>query len=117
MSKKDLIEDNMGFPDEAPVQMMVAVPQQQVIRPAFSVQKLEGTFTSYVHAFDKENNKIVRKAVEKPAGYLVRFARGHSIRCLDEAHLRDIGAHLRMIPMVNTETGDVSGYVPNTVAA
>ena len=92
-----------------------AIPETPNIRPAFTVRKLEGTFPYTIHMFDKENNRILGKVENKPAGYLVTFARGHSIRALNEDHLRAIGVGTRMVPLVDTETGDVKGSVPNSV--
>ena len=93
-------------------QIYAAIPQQQQIRPAFTVEKLNGTVPHRVHIFDKEANKIKSKVIQEPAGYLVKFYKGHSIRCRDEAHLRQIGADLQLIPMIDDE-GDVKAVMPN----
>lgn len=97
-------------------QTMVAMPQQANIRPAFTVEKLEGTVSHTKHIFDKKDNKIKSKVVDEPAGFLVTFAKGHSIRCKDKAHLEKIGAGLTMIPLVDTQSGDVKGAIPNAAA-
>ena len=65
-----------------------------------------------IHMFDKETNRIKSKVIQEPAGYMVRFYKGHSIRCRDEAHLRLIGADLQLIPLVDDE-GEVKGVMPN----
>ena len=106
----------MAKADRAEVldRQFIAVQQQNRIKPAFTVKKLHGTVDHKIHAFDKENNKIVEKVVQEDAGYLVKFARGHSIRCRDEAHLKRIGAGLRMVPLVDTETGEIKGVIENT---
>lgn len=93
-------------------QYMVAMPEPDKIRPAFTVQKIEGTMPHRVNIFDKTTNRIKSKIVQEPGGYLVRFRKGHSIRCRDEAHLKRIGAHVRLIPLVNDE-GDIKGMTPN----
>ncbi len=95
---------------------MMAMPQQQAIKPAFTVKKLDGEVPHTVHAFDKTAGRIRKKVVNVPAGYLVQFARGHSIRCFDEAHLRRVGAGMQFIPLVNGETGEVVGTMPNNFA-
>lgn len=93
-----------------------AVPDERIPRPAFTVQKLQGEVQHRIHAFDKKTNKIVSKLVARPAGYLVKFMRGHSIRVWDEAHLKAIGAGMRMVPLIDPSTGDVKGAVPNSAA-
>jgi len=89
-----------------------AVPPEQQVRPAFTVKKLSGTVAHRVHIFDKEKNKILSKVVQEPAGYLVQFYKGHSIRCRDEAHLRRVGANLTLIPLVDKE-GETKGFINN----
>jgi hypothetical protein len=94
--------------------MYAAIPQPDQVRPAFTVKKLSGTVPHRVHIFDKEKNKILSKVVQEPAGYLVQFYKGHSIRCRDEAHLRRVGAHLKFIPLLDKE-GEIKGAIPNAV--
>ena len=91
---------------------MVAMPELEKIRPAFIVRKIEGTVPHKVHAFDKGANRIRTKTIQEPGVYLVTFRKGHSIRFKDEAHLKRIGANVRLIPMVNDE-GEVKGYAQN----
>lgn len=99
-------------PATAQRQFYAAVTPQQKIRPAFTVERLHGTVPHRVHIFDKETNRIKSKVVQEPAGYMVKFYKGHSIRCRDEAHLRQIGADLQLIPLVDDE-GEVKGVIPN----
>lgn len=89
-----------------------AIPTQQKIRPAFTVERLSGTVAHRVHIFDKETNRIKSKVVQEPAGFLVKFYKGHSIRCRDEAHLRRVGAGLSLIPLIDDE-GEVKAVMPN----
>lgn len=92
----------------------IAIQPQQNIKPAFTVREIKDrTVTTYQHIFDKKENKIKRKKVEEPYGFLVTFAKGHSIRCKDIEHLRRIGAGYNVVPVVNTETGDVVGGIQN----
>jgi hypothetical protein len=93
-------------------QFMVALPEPDKIRPAFTVKRIEGELPHRIHAFDKSSNRIRSKLVMEPGGYLVTFRKGHSIRCKDEAHLKRIGAHTRLIPMVNDE-GEIKGMTAN----
>lgn len=92
--------------------VFAALPQQMRVRPAFTVERLTGTIPHRVHLFDKETNRIRSKVVQEPAGFLVKFYKGHSIRCRDEAHLRHIGAGLNLVPLLNDE-GEVKGVMPN----
>lgn len=94
----------------------MAVPNQPNVKPAFTVQKLDGKVSRRIHAFDKKENKIKSKLVDEDAGFLVTFAKGHSIRCRSMDHLRTVGANLTMVPLVDTETGEVRGAIPNDVA-
>lgn len=91
----------------------MAVPEQSRIKPAFTVKRLSGMVPHTKNIFDKKENRIKSKTVEMPAGFLVTFAKGHSIRCRDEAHLRRIGVGMRMVPLVDTETGETKGAMPN----
>jgi hypothetical protein len=93
-------------------QIFAAMPQQQVVKPAYTVEKLSGTRPHRVHIFDKEANRIKSKVIQEPAGYLVKFYKGHSIRCRDDAHLRMIGANMQLIPLLDDE-GEVKGVMPN----
>jgi hypothetical protein len=92
--------------------MYAAIPQQAKVRPAFTVEKLVGTVPHRVHIFDKAANRIKSKIVQEPAGYLVKFYKGHSIRCRDDAHLRMIGADMQLVPLVDDE-GEIKGVMPN----
>lgn len=95
----------------------IAAQPETKARPAFTVKKLQGTVPHTVHIFDKKENKIKSKVIQEDAGYLVTFAKGHSVRARDLEHLRQMGAGMRMIPVVDQETGEVKGHVPNKVAA
>lgn len=93
-------------------QVFAAVPHQQQIKPAFTVERLSGTLPHKVHIFDKGANRIRSKTVQEPAGYLVKFYKGHSIRCRNDEHLRMIGANMQLIPLLDDE-GEVKGVMPN----
>ncbi len=95
---------------------MMAVRNDTRVKPAFTVTKLSGEVDHKVHIFDKKENKIKSKTIKKPAGYLVKFAKGHSIRCRDDEHLKRVGAGLKFVPLIDPETGEVKGAVPNAHA-
>lgn len=92
-----------------------AVHKQPEIKPAFRVKKLSGEVDHTVHIFDKKENRIKSKVIKEPAGFLVTFMKGHSIRCRDEAHLRRIGAGTTLIPLMDEESGDIKGSISNDV--
>jgi hypothetical protein len=102
----------MPRPTSRPQQMFAAMPNTQKVRPMFTVEKLQGTVKHRIHVFDKEKNKIMSKVVDEPAGYLVRFYKGHSIRCRDEAHLKRVGANMQLIPLLDDE-GEIKGVMQN----
>ena len=99
------------------MQTMMAIPQEAKVRPAFTVKKLSGTYTKPRHYFDKETNRILVKQEQAPCGYLVTFAKGHSIHAVDEEHLKRIGADVRLVPLINDDSGDVVGSVENQLEA
>lgn len=93
----------------------IAVANKPKERPAFTVRKLQGELPHVLHIFDAKERRIKMKTVMEPAGYLVTFMKGHSIRCRDEAHLRRIGAGLTMVPVIDEESGEIKGHVPNQI--
>ena len=109
MSKIDVTQA-----DDKP-ERFAAVVQQNQAKPAFIVETLKGVVSHTLHLFDKEKGKIVKKVVEEPAGYLVKFSKGHSIRCRDKEHLARVGAGTTMIPLVDGD-GEVVGVTLNAAA-
>lgn len=68
------------------------------IRVEHTVHKLPDSYVtteivySYVPSEDDPKVKVRKETVtEHRGGYLVKFMRGHSIRCFDEAHLALLG--------------------------
>lgn len=96
----------------APQQVMVAVPEQEKLRPAFTVRRIEEMMPHRINVFDKENNRIRSKTIMEPGGYLVTFRKGHSIRCRNEEQLKQIGANVRLIPLMDDE-GETKGMIQN----
>lgn len=98
-------------------QTMMAIPQEAKVRPAFTVKKLSGTYEKLTHYFHKDSNRIMIKREQRPCGYLVTFAKGHSIHAVDEDHLKRIGADVRLVPLINDDSGEVVGSVENQLEA
>lgn len=88
----------------------VAQQKQERIKPAFMVEKLEGTRTELRHMFHPKERKIVMKEVDVPAGYFVKFAKGHSLR-VDEAGLQRIMNGNDTIELIDTKTDEVVGTI------
>lgn len=89
----------------------VAAPQQRKVRPAFMVQQLTGEKVVTLHSFNEKGKRI---AIEKkePAGYLVKFSKGHSIRVRNDADMARLGFD-QTIDLVDGD--DVVGQIPNTL--
>jgi hypothetical protein len=92
--------------------MQIAAPDAPKIRPAFTVEKMEGKITREVINFDAKGKKVVT-SVEADAGYFVKFPKGHSIRVLDDAELHRLGFD-RTIPLINDD-GEEVGHIPNHI--
>lgn len=96
--------------------IMVAAPAKHRIRPAFTVQKLNGKIKQTVLSFDQKG-KRTETVVDVDAGYMVTLARGHSIRVLTDKEMQRLGFD-RNIPLIDFERdGEVVGELPNPVAA
>lgn len=63
--------------------------QQQNVRPRYEVERLEGEVTE-THVV-REDGRNVEKEVKVPAGYMVYFPAGHSIRVRDDEELKRLG--------------------------
>lgn len=86
---------------------------QDAYKPAFSVEILEGTRKRTVCKRDPEKG-FRYEDVEEPAGYLVTFPRGHSIRVKDKQELQRLG-FTEALPIVDMSTGDVITMMPPVV--
>lgn len=93
----------------------IAQAQQQTVKPAFVVQKLEGDHERPICKIDKEG-KIVRTTVKETGGYLVSFPiKGNSIRVRNEQELKALGFD-KTVPLVDAAGDDeVVGEIPNNV--
>lgn len=63
--------------------------QQSNVRPRYEVERLEGTVIE-THVV-REDGRNVEKEVEVPAGYMVYFPAGHSIRVRTDEELKRLG--------------------------
>lgn len=90
---------------------IVARTSEARVRPAYTATKLEGTRTRSVHAFDAKRRKIVKKDIEVPAGYFVKFAKGHS-NVLSAEEFERLQQMTPEYTVIDMETGiDVTGKV------
>lgn len=98
--------------------MRVAATPQRRIKPAFTVQKLEGKRKMTLIGRDAKGNKQ-EKVVEVDAGYMVKFSKGHSIRVANDAELKRLGFD-QTIPLIddgNQDADEAVGYIDNPIAA
>ena len=63
----------------------------QNVRPKYEVETLEGTVTEDYYERDMEKGMNVKKTREVPAGFMVYFPNGNSIRVRDEEELERLG--------------------------
>lgn len=97
------------------MQVHVARAPQQQHTPAFVVQKLAGTRTKPIVSKNPETNQLETKIATVDAGYLVKFPKGHSIRCEDLDHLNRLGfGPNNTVPLVDNY-GDVVGTANNVI--
>ena len=74
--------------------------QMNGTRLAFVVVPQEGSVRRPVHKFDKKGGGLQVKDVEEPAGFLVYFPRGHTIRIRTRKELVHYGLH-KDPPIIN----------------
>jgi hypothetical protein len=90
--------------------------QPNAPKPAFTVQELEGEVevrTVRREKIDEKVSTFVYETRTEPAGYMVHFPKGHSIRVANYAELKRMGFD-GPVPVVNDE-GDEVGMLPNPV--
>lgn len=94
-------------------QVYIPKPEQARIRPAYTVQKLDGKRKVAVYEFTKDGKRAER-IKEVDAGYLVTFLRGHSIRVSEDDLVR-LGFD-QTVPLVDGEGYDEAvGHIPSNV--
>lgn len=81
---------------------------QGEIKPRFEVEELEGTVTVTRWRRCLERNMNVCEDVEEPAGYMVYFPSGHSIRIATHEELMRQG-FARSPDLVDMESGESAG--------
>lgn len=92
-------------------QVYNAPAPEQRIKPAFTVEKLDGTYKRTVYERDKEKG-LIRKEEEAPRGYLVRMLKGHSIHVATYPELERLG-FAGAVPLVDASEGEVVGSLPS----
>lgn len=102
------LEDQLTADDSV---AMMAAPPQQMVRPAYTVHKLQGEVEHQIVYRDKKSGKLVRKTITRPAGFLVKFMDGHSLRAATIADLKQMGVK-SVVPLINTDTMEVVGSRP-----
>lgn len=93
--------------------LQVAVPPKKQIRPAFTVEKLEGKRMRPFIEFKDGLSREVMKEVD--AGFMVTLMKGHSVHIWTEKDLQRLELD-RTIPLVQ-EDGDATaiGSMPSTL--
>jgi len=90
--------------------------QPNAPRPAFVVEELDGEVEVQTVRREKVDEKVsafVYETRREPAGYMVKFPKGHSIRVGTYAELKRMG-FADPVPVINDE-GDEVGMLPNPV--
>lgn len=87
---------------------------EQRIKPAYTVEKLDGTFKKTVYKRDSEKG-LVQTIVEAPRGYMVRMLKGHSIHIETYKELERLG-FAGAVPLVDVAEGEKVGSIPSSVA-
>jgi hypothetical protein len=91
----------------------VSAPERAKIRPAFMVQRLEGSRKREVIFLDPKTHKRDTKVVDEPAGYLVTMMNGNSIRVRNDEELARLGFD-QTIDLIN-EDGESVGEIDNAI--
>lgn len=68
------------------------------IKPRYEVEALEGTVDHVIYEMEPHKNakgkishRLTQKTIKEPAGFMVYFPRGHSMRVRTEKDLRALG--------------------------
>jgi len=85
-------------------------------RPEFEVHPLDGTYTRHIREYVREKDedtgrisfRLVEEQVQEAAGYIVFFARGHSIHVKDDKELARLGLN-RQPGVINLKTHERVG--------
>lgn len=87
--------------------------QQHTILPKYQVERLHGTVERTVTKYTKEG--FMQETVQEPAGFMVYFPSGASMRARSEEHLRELGIDPDAEPgLVDMETGEDVPTPPRT---
>ena len=85
------------------------------LKPRYEVERLEGTRQREIIKVGK-NGEFVKSMVEEPAGFMVYFPSGSSIRVRTEEELRRRGFDVPA-PIVDMDTGEVLGVPAGSLKA
>lgn len=85
---------------------------QTNIQPEYEVETLEGTVVE--KQIKRVDGRNVETDVEVPAGYMVFFPRGHSMRVRNDAELARLGFD-NPANLIDTESGEVVGPAPRSL--
>ena len=86
------------------------------LKRRYEVEKLEGTVMREVIEISKKDGSFVKSMVEEPAGFMVYFPSGASVRVRTEEELKKQGFDVPA-PVVDMETGEVVGLEPGSLKA
>lgn len=79
--------------------------QAQNIRPKYQVKPLEGEVERVITVFTKDG--FQQKTVKEPAGFMVYFPSGASMRARSVEHLQELGIDLNSVPgLIDMDTGE-----------
>lgn len=111
MAEKGLTVEEVDDDEAAFEREFRPVNPEAKVRRAFSVKKLSGKVVHTIFMRSPKNGKLIAREIEEPAGYMVTFLKGHSLRARNVQALKDMGI-TAMVPLINTETGDTVEHVP-----
>lgn len=97
------------------LQAQVAAPQVPKHVPAFVVHELQGKRKVTKYRRNPETKTTESYQVEEPAGYMVSFPKGHSIRVRNLDELKRLGFDpSNTVPLLDEE-GEVRATIPNHI--
>jgi hypothetical protein len=79
---------------------------QQNIMPRFETEALDGKVNEVKATYHKDGKGFEYRVEAKPAGYMVFFPRGHSIRVRNTNELKRLGFH-KQPGLVDMDSGDI----------
>lgn len=86
------------------------------LKRRYEVEKLEGTVQREIIEISKKDGSFVKKMITEPAGFMVYFPSGASVRIRTEEELTRQG-YDKPSPIVDMGTGEVMGMEPGSLKA